>query len=207
MPDVLAYQVFVCERVCMTVSSDKSVLTTGEVARLCHVAPRTVSKWFDQGKLRGYRIPGSRDRRIPRAELVGFMRAFGMPMDALDAGVRRVLLVSPADLSDIREVLNQTGRYELRQAANSFDAGVQAQQFRPHVVVLDVAIGQPEACAICGNLRRGKNFAGVKVLAASADPRHTAEQFVRGGFDGLLRMPPAPNALAEAVTRVTGLAA
>lgn len=25
----------------------KDILTTGEVAKICNVAPRTVSKWFD----------------------------------------------------------------------------------------------------------------------------------------------------------------
>ncbi len=69
----------------------KTVFTTGEVARICHVAPRTVSKWFDSGQLRGYRIPGSRDRRIPLAELMRFMKAHGMPTDALNSGQVRVL--------------------------------------------------------------------------------------------------------------------
>jgi len=55
--------------------SSKDVLTTGEVAKICNVAPRTVSKWFDSGQLRGYRIPGSKDRRIPVAQLVRFMKA------------------------------------------------------------------------------------------------------------------------------------
>ena len=49
------------------------VLTTGQVAKICNVAPRTVSKWFDSGQLRGYRIPGSKDRRIPVQQLVRFM--------------------------------------------------------------------------------------------------------------------------------------
>ena len=31
----------------------KDVLTTGEVAKICNVAPRTVSKWFDSGALHG----------------------------------------------------------------------------------------------------------------------------------------------------------
>src|SRR5205823_90621 len=44
----------------------KTIFTTGQVAKICKVAPRTVSKWFDSGRLRGYRIPGSQDRRIPR---------------------------------------------------------------------------------------------------------------------------------------------
>ena len=38
---------------------EKDVLTTGEVAEICKVAPRTVSKWFDSGELEGYRISGS----------------------------------------------------------------------------------------------------------------------------------------------------
>ena len=54
---------------------DKDVLTTGEVAKVCNVAARTVSKWFDSGQLQGYRIPGSKDRRIPVSSLQQFMRA------------------------------------------------------------------------------------------------------------------------------------
>jgi excisionase family DNA binding protein len=59
------------------------VYTTGQVARICHVAPRTVSAWFDSGRLLGYRLPGSRDRRIPEGRLREFMSGHGMPMDEL----------------------------------------------------------------------------------------------------------------------------
>ncbi len=71
----------------------KDVLTTGDVARICNVAPRTVSKWFDTGKLRGYRIPGSKDRRIPLDQLVRFMRAHDIPLNGLESGTTRVLIV------------------------------------------------------------------------------------------------------------------
>jgi len=64
----------------------KDVLTTGDVAKICHVAPRTVSKWFDNGQLKGYRIPGSKDRRIPVSELVRFMKMHNMPTSALPVG-------------------------------------------------------------------------------------------------------------------------
>lgn len=53
---------------------DKAVLTTGQVARICKVAPRTATKWFDSGQLRGYRIPGSKDRRIPLPNLREFLK-------------------------------------------------------------------------------------------------------------------------------------
>jgi excisionase family DNA binding protein len=57
----------------------KNVFTTGEVAKICNVASRTVTKWFDGGLIKGYRIPGSRDRRIPVTELRKFMKEHGIP--------------------------------------------------------------------------------------------------------------------------------
>src|SRR3954471_4663395 len=74
-------------------SFDKDVLTTGEVAKICNVAPRTVSKWFDTGVLKGYRIPGSKDRRIPVSQLVRFMKEHGIPFDGMSGGKTRVLIV------------------------------------------------------------------------------------------------------------------
>ena len=71
---------------------DKDVFTTGEVAKICNVAARTVSKWFDSGQLHGYRIPGSKDRRIPVANLMQFMKAHGIPFDGLMSGATRVLI-------------------------------------------------------------------------------------------------------------------
>ena len=70
------------------------VFTTGQVAKICKVAPRTVSKWFDSGRLKGYRIPGSQDRRIPREYLIKFLKEHGMPLgDLEDEAMAKVLLV------------------------------------------------------------------------------------------------------------------
>ena len=59
----------------------KGVLTTGQVSGICHVATGTVCKWFDSGQLRGYRIPGGRDRRIPLRELMRFLKTHGIPSE------------------------------------------------------------------------------------------------------------------------------
>lgn len=57
---------------------ETKVFTIGQVAKLCHVAPRTATKWFDSGRLKGYRIPGSQDRRVPREYLIRFLKEHGM---------------------------------------------------------------------------------------------------------------------------------
>ena len=55
------------------------VYTTGEAAKICHVSQQTIIRCFDAGQLKGFRIPGSRFRRIPRAHLKKFMDEYEMP--------------------------------------------------------------------------------------------------------------------------------
>jgi excisionase family DNA binding protein len=122
------------------VTREGEVLTTGQVARLCKVAPRTVSKWFDTGQLRGYRIPGSKDRRIPLQQLIRFMKAHDMPLDGLDTGQIRVLIVDPEmELTALlQQALADTGQYAVQVAESAFEAGALTEQFRPHVLLVDL---------------------------------------------------------------------
>lgn len=62
----------------------KDIFTTGEVAKICNVSLRTVIKWFDSGLIQGYVIPGTKDRRIPRNSLIGFMKENNIPISVLD---------------------------------------------------------------------------------------------------------------------------
>src|ERR1700691_4616501 len=93
----------------------KKVFTTGQVAKICKVAPRTVSKWFDSGRLRGYRIPGSQDRRIPREHLIRFLKEHGMPLGELeDEAMGKILLVGADQLfiDRLRELLPDDEDYK-----------------------------------------------------------------------------------------------
>ncbi|MFP4354416.1 MAG: helix-turn-helix domain-containing protein [Phycisphaerae bacterium] len=155
----------------MTQQISKDVLTTGEVAKICHVAPRTVSKWFDTGKLRGYRIPGSRDRRIPVQQLVAFMKQHGMPLDGLDLGTTRLLIVSAEANDQLAEQLEAKGSYEVRTADSIFDAGIAAQQFGPQIIVLDWD-NADEAAQLARHIKDNAELATAWVVLAvdEADP-------------------------------------
>ncbi len=168
------------------------VLTTGEVARICRVAPRTVSKWIDTGQLRGYRIPGSKDRRIPIQQLVRFMRAHGIPLDELDAGQTRVLLLDEdAELLSLLErALAQTERYAVRTATSSFEAGAVAERFRPHVILMDVTLPDVDVPKMCDFLRRHEDLQTTKLIAASGSlTEGEVQSLLREGFDGCLHKP------------------
>ena len=190
----------------MGTAQTKEIFTTGDVARICHVAPRTVSKWFDTGKLRGYRIPGSRDRRIPREQLVAFMRAHGIPMDGLDLGMCRLLVVGDEFSPQLAETLNASSQYELRGAANEFEAGVAAQQFRPHVIVLSVNSDIGEAVKVCTNIKATAALQAARVIAACENvSESTRGLLLAQGCDEVVPNPCTAAELIRAVERVTNL--
>jgi excisionase family DNA binding protein len=60
----------------------RQVYTTYQAAKLLRVGPRTIARWFDAGRLRGYRAPGSQIRRIPREALVAFIMEHGLTLPA-----------------------------------------------------------------------------------------------------------------------------
>ena len=172
--------------------SEKDVLTTGEVARICNVASRTVSKWFDSGQLQGYRIPGSKDRRIPVSNLMAFMKKHHIPMDGLMSGAPRVLIVD-GDASvceTLRKVLAEQTRYEVHVACGAFAAGAECEKFRPHVMLLDVHMPEAESGAFCAFVRNSEELQMTKIIGMSS--RLTdgqVSQLLTKGYDSILRKP------------------
>src|SRR4051812_11884332 len=154
----------------MSATKVKDVLTTGEVAKICNVAPRTVSKWFDSGALHGYRIPGSKDRRIPLNQLIRFMKQHGMPLNGLMTGQTRILIVD--DEQDIVEVLEKIledeAKYEVEVAKGGFSAGVTAEKFRPHVILLDMHLAAVDAREACKQVKNSADLQLTKVIAMSS---------------------------------------
>ena len=154
------------------------VFTTGQVAKICKVAPRTVSKWFDSGRLKGYRIPGSQDRRIPREYLIRFLKEHGMPLgDLEDEAMAKVLIVAQDQIliENIKRELPLERSFKVAVAASGFEAGIQAESFHPDCIIVDFSIGRTEALQICQNLRRNAEFADVILIALLPDDGSSTE--------------------------------
>ena len=180
----------------------KDVLTTGEVAKICNVAPRTVSKWFDSGALRGYRIPGSKDRRIPVNQLIRFMKQHGMPLNGLMTGQTRVMIVDEeADIVEVLEkILEDEAKYEVEVARSGFDAGVIAEKFRPHVILLDMHLKGIDAPLVAKHVKGNSDLQLTKVIAMSGRMTDDeAKALTAHGFDGFLRKPFHVRQVIEAI--------
>ncbi len=68
------------------VQTYREIYTTGEAAAICGVSQQTIIRSFDKGDLKGFRVPGSRFRRIPHMILKEFMEKSGLPLDRLPQG-------------------------------------------------------------------------------------------------------------------------
>ncbi len=180
----------------------RTIFTTGQVAKICKVAPRTVSKWFDSGRLRGYRIPGSQDRRIPREHLIRFLKEHGMPLNELeDEAVGKLLLVGlngdGAALTDLFPAED----YKIESSGSGFDAGRQAESFHPDCVVIDFSMGRNEAGLVAQNFR---STDADTVLVALLSDDDKASGVDHTPFNETFRKPYDPTLLAERVRTLVG---
>jgi len=166
----------------------KSVLTTGDVAYICNVAPRTVSKWFDSGQLKGYRIPGSRDRRIPRDELIRFMRAHGIPLGNLGV-VRRAILIIDTDVKRHREFTERVGKrgIEVKVVDNCLAAGAQLAWLIPAVVVINLtSVFEPMRVAEWIRAEPWTRTVRLVGLATRKKLHEEQQKLLPAGFDTIL---------------------
>ena len=147
----------------------KTVFTTGEAAEICKVSQQTIIRCFDSGRLKGFRVPGSRFRRIPRDALIAFMRDNGIPPDSLDSGKSKVLVVDddPEIVELFVDVLERDGRFEVKTASTGYDAGMLTTEFMPDLIILDYMLPDINGNIVCKTIRQNPNFEHTKIVIVS----------------------------------------
>jgi len=186
-------------------AKSRDILTTGEVATICKVAPRTVSKWFDSGELGGYRIPGSKDRRIPLAELLLFMDRHGIPRDVLEDDKRRALIVSKGDLNNasLEKALAENS-FKVQSVESAFAAGVFAERLKPQIIFWEITADTQNPGRIPNNIRLAANLPKTKVVALTNGwPEQELEDH---GFDACLNLALDESRMSSFVTELIGVA-
>lgn len=172
--------------------ADKQVFTTGEAAEICKVSQQTIIRCFDSGRLQGFRVPGSRFRRIPRIELMRFMKANEIPTDALESSRKRILVVDDDEqiIELFLDVLSRDDRFEVKSASTGYDAGVLTEQFRPHLVLLDYMLPDVNGNLVCHRIRSNEELDGTKIMVISGVVnQEEIDTLLRSGADDFVKKP------------------
>jgi two-component system response regulator RpaA len=183
----------------------KDVFTTGQVARICKVAPRTVSKWFDSGRLRGYRIPGSQDRRIPRDHLIRFLKDHDMPLGELEKeGWHKILVIGAEKLfiDRLKNLMPEADDFRYEIANSGFEAGIQAESFHPDTIIVDLAMGRSEGLQMAVNLRKNPAYEQTVIIAMASEDEAAPEKLIESyGLNEVFKKPFDTALLSELVRR------
>ena len=169
-------------------------LTTGEVAKYCHVSSAAVWKWIKQGKLSAYRLPGGR-YRIEKAALKGFLREHNMPIahEFFRKKVKRVLVIDdePSVVEIAGRALHQIGEdVVVATAGDGFEAGLQVATFKPDLLILDLMMPGIDGFQVCRLIRRNPATSHIKILIITAYGSHeNLQRALDAGADDFMHKP------------------
>ena len=186
-------------------SKIKSLFTTGEAAKICKVSQQTIIRCFDAGKLQGFKVPGSKFRRIPREKLIQFMKENDIPLDEIQSSKRKVLIVD--DDQEIVElmvdILKRDGRFEVRTATTGYEAGVLTQQFRPELIILDYMLPDVNGNIVCQTIRNNPEFEDTRIVIISGvvNQSEINELLNSGAVDFIKK----PFNINDMISRITGI--
>jgi CheY-like chemotaxis protein len=183
----------------------KDLFTTGKAAAICKVSQQTIIRCFDSGRLEGFRIPGSKFRRIPRHSLVKFMKENGIPLESLDSGKRKVLIVDDdAEIVElITDILVRDGRFDIRSAASGYDAGISTLRFRPDLILLDYMLPDVNGNVVCQTIKSNPEFENIKIIIVSGVIKQDeVDQLLKSGAEDFIRK---PFDIVELTDKITGV--
>jgi len=183
----------------------KDLFTTGEAAEVCQVSQQTIIRCFDSGRLEGFRVPGSKFRRIPRQSLIRFMKENKIPLDTIDSGKRKILIVDDdAEIVElIVDVLERDGRFETQTASSGYEAGMATEQFRPEAILLDYMLPDVNGNVVCQTIRKNPQFENIKIIIVSGVVKQDEiDQLLKSGAEDFIKKPFDVTELTDKITAV-----
>jgi len=148
------------------------VFTVFTASKYCNVSSKTIINWIDQGHIKAYRTPGGH-RRINRKDLEEFMKKQGIPIpETMAADDRKKILVvddDPIIVESIVQSLEEDEHdYEVISAADGFEAGLQVNHFKPHLLILDIMMPDIKGYDVCKRIKSSPETKDTKIIVLSA---------------------------------------
>ena len=150
----------------------EDIITVFQASKLCSVTPKTIINWIESGHINAFKTVGGH-RRIKKADLENFMRKQGIPIPEEEQieERKRILIVDddPIIVETIVQALEEDEfDYEVISASDGFEAGLQVNHFRPHLLVLDIMMPDINGYDVCKKLKTDEETKDVKIVVLSA---------------------------------------
>jgi hypothetical protein len=145
---------------------------TGELAKLFKVAPRTINKWIDSGKLQGYRLPAcganptQGDRRVSHQAVMNFIAEQNLPLpDGLRMEFGEILFFRCAEL----RALLPDERPGIRAVQSAIECGALIARLHPFLVIVGSDVPRDEVVAIKALVKEDSGKV-IRIARTEMDP-------------------------------------
>ncbi|MFH1350163.1 MAG: response regulator [Pseudomonadota bacterium] len=150
----------------------EDILTVFQASRYCNVSPKTIINWIEAGHINAYKTVGGH-RRIKKVDLESFMRKQGIPIPEEEpiSERKRILIVDddPIIVETIVQSLEEDEHdYEIVSASDGFEAGIQVNHFRPHLLILDIMMPDIKGFEVCKRIKSDEDTKDTKIIVLSA---------------------------------------
>jgi excisionase family DNA binding protein len=148
------------------------IFTVFQASKYCHVSSKTIINWIDAGHIEAYKTVGGH-RRIKKSDLEAFMKKQGIPVpdEEIQGKNKRILIVDddPIIVETIVQGLEEEEYdYEIMSAADGFEAGIQVNHFKPHLLILDIMMPDIKGYEVCKRIKSDKETKDTKIIVLSA---------------------------------------
>lgn len=188
----------------------EDIFTVFNASKYCNVSPKTIINWIESGHIKAYKTVGGH-RRIRKSDLEAFMRNQGIPIPEEEEGGdrKRILVVDddPIIVETIVQALEEDEYdYEVISAADGFEAGIQVNHFKPHLLILDIMMPDIKGYDVCKKIKGDDETKDTKIIVLSAYlDEEKFRKMQEYGADVCFSKPlPLPQ-LKEEVARLLGL--
>jgi DNA-binding response OmpR family regulator len=131
------------------------------------------------------------------------MRDNSIPIDALESGKRKILVVDddPEIVELIVDVLTRDGRFDVKTASSGYEAGIATQRFRPDLILLDYMLPDVNGNVVCQTIRRNPEFENIKIIIVSGVVKQDEiDQLLKSGAEGFVKKPFNTTELTDKIT-------
>ncbi|WP_032094918.1 MULTISPECIES: response regulator [unclassified Alteromonas] len=167
-------------------------LTSGEIASYCDVNLRTVIRWIENGKLKGFKLPGRGNNRVLVEDFIEFLERHDMPIpDSLKGDATPSILIVDDEMpvaKSIQRVARRAG-FDSYIATGGFQAGIMLSQYEPKVMTLDLSMPGMDGYSVIDFTREQSKYKDLKIVVISALDDISLERALEIGADASLQKP------------------
>jgi excisionase family DNA binding protein len=150
----------------------EDILTVFKASKYCSASPKSIINWIESGHIPAFKTVGGH-RRIRKTDLENFMRKQGMsiPQELAMDERKKILVVDddPIIVETIVQALEEDEHdYEVISASDGFEAGLQVNHFKPHLLILDIMMPDIKGYDVCQKIKCREETKDTKIIVLSA---------------------------------------